>query len=305
MLGKLVSRLIQPLPSRGYDYLFTPFAPKGASASVLHALYHQYADAYPDEPVPPQHQHYRALVQRFVGRDQEPRTDGLQRTRAIYVACFERSAAFAVVARQWRHEREFHAALIDARKQVIAALLPNVAAEAARRRHYAHWRDCMAAPVQLEGAMRLDLIKQMSPDDWHEIARTWNWDHGVVELDWITQQRDCDRATAVYILCAGRCGDVATGKPMPAAQAGFVRALAARLEGGFYPNADLALGLSMRTAAGFEAQLAAARATHESPWRLPEDLLSASGARPHAPSYTIVDGVVRYHYEHWLNRAAS
>lgn len=302
MLRKLVSRLIQPLPSRGYDYLFTSFAPNGASASVLHTLYHQYEDAYADEPIPPQHTQYRRLVRAFVIGRGEQRTDGLHRTRSAYIACFERAAAFALMLRQWRHDPAFRAALVEAREQVIADLAPIAAADGKRRKHFARWRDCMTTPVDLVGETRLDLIKQMTPDDWHEIALNWNWDHGVAELDWITAQHACDRATAVYLLCAGKPGDVATGKP--GRHAGFVRTLAARLEDGFYPRAELGLTLSMRTMAGFEAQLRAAMATNLSPWRLPEDLLSHAGTRAHEPRYTAYEGALRYHYEYWLKRGA-
>jgi hypothetical protein len=62
MLATIFARLVQPAPGRVHDHLFTPFAPNGASASQLGALFHQYAGAPPDEPPPPQHKHYRAFV---------------------------------------------------------------------------------------------------------------------------------------------------------------------------------------------------------------------------------------------------
>ena len=82
MLAKLLSRLAQPLPSRGHDGLFTTFAPNGVSAVTLRALYHQYDDAFADEPIPPQHTRFRALVKQIVSE----KTDGLglQRMRAAY-----------------------------------------------------------------------------------------------------------------------------------------------------------------------------------------------------------------------------
>lgn len=305
MLAKLLSRLAHPLPSRSHDGLFTTFAPHGVSAATLRALYHQYDDAFADEPVPPQHKHFRALVHQIVG--QKTNASGLQRMRAAYAACFERSEAFEDAADIWLKEPEFRAALIDARQQIIAELLPTATADAARRKHFSRWRECLAAPLDLEGATRLDLIKQMGPDDWHEIMLNWNWDHGATELDWITSRRDCDRATAVVALASGKCGKHATHTEGAHEwkHAGFVRTLAARLENGFYPIADLTLQLSMRKRWTFEQELETARATGESPWRIPEGLLDWEGIRVHEPKYAITDGRLHFHYEFWLEHGAS
>jgi len=305
MLAKLLSRLAQPLPSRGHDGLFTTFAPNGVSAATLRALYHQYDDAFADEPIPPQHTHFRALVKQIVGE----RTDGLglQRMRAAYAACFERSEAFEDAVDAWRKEPEFRTALIEAREQVIAELLPTATADAVRRKHFSRWRECVNAALDIEGETRLDLIKQMNPDDWHEIALNWNWDDGVSELDWITARRDCDRATALVALCAGKCGKHATHTigVHEEKYSGFVRTLASRLENGFYPIADLTLELSMRKRWTFEQELDAAMATGQSPWRLPDGLLDWEGVRTHQPKYAITDGRLHYHYEYWLSHVAS
>ncbi|MBX9745259.1 MAG: hypothetical protein K2X34_00055, partial [Hyphomonadaceae bacterium] len=86
--------------------------------------------------------------------------------------------------------------------------------------------------------------------------------------------------------------------------AGFVCALASRLENGFYANADFTLDLRLRQRAAFEAELAALRATGRSPWLIPDGLLDHEGARQAAPRYTISDGCVRWHYEYWLKHVA-
>ncbi len=315
MLGKLISRLIQPLPGgRGCDHLFTPFAPQGPSATILSGIYHQYANAYPDEPVPPQHTRFRALAERILDGDAREIDDiggeALKRMRAAYVSCFERFDAFQAQLELWRHDAEFRSSLIEAREQVVEALVPMAAAEEARRKHYSRWRECLAAPLDIEGETLLDLVKQMSPDDWHEIVLRWNWDHGVTELDWITSRRDCDRGTAVIALCSGYPGHIARHKPSRYEQgawdySGFVRTLACRLEGGFYPTAEIALDLSMRTRAAYECELETARATDESPWRLPGGLLDQPGIRKHAPKYAVTDGQLHYHYEYWLAHVAD
>lgn len=309
MLGSLL-RLIQPTTGRQHDHLFTPFAPEGAPASVLHTLFDQYAYAMADEVVPAQHKHYRAFVLRTLGPSAAAIRwlDGLnlRRVTSAYVTCFERSEPFEFQLSLWRKEPHFRAALLQLRADVITDLVSFEIAEAGRRRHFHRWKECVAAPIDIAAENTLGLIQQMTPDDWHEIALRWNWDHGVTELNWITSQRACDRATALYVLCAGSPGDVAQGGARRAGdQAGFIRALASRLENGFYAEAALRLELPLRLRAGFQRQLDTARATGESPWLLPEGLLDHDGARDAAPRYSITDGRVHYHYEHWLAHIAD
>lgn len=301
MLADMFSRLVHPPPGRAFDHLFTPFAPHGASAHVLGTLFHQYAGAPPDEPPPPQHQHYRALVLEMLHANGGHRPP-VERLNAAYIACFERDDAFQVLLRVWRNDRAFCARLNEVRRAVIAGLLANDRAELKRRAHYSRWRECIAEPLDLDGDTLLDLIARMTPDDWHEIALHWDWNDGVAELAWITAQRACDRATAVYVLCTGWPGEIAAGKARP--HANFIRDLAARLEGGFYVKAEFGLELSFRTRLAFKQQLDAARAAGVSPWRIDAALLDHAAARAHAPKYAISNGRAHYHYEYWLERMA-
>ena len=41
------------------------------------------------------------------------------------------------------------------------------------------------------------------PRTWHQVALTWNWDNGTELLDWILDQPQCDRGTAIAIYLAG------------------------------------------------------------------------------------------------------
>ena len=159
--------------------------------------------------------------------------------------------------------------------------------------------------LDIEGATRLALIRQMNPDDWHEIVRRWKWDYGHAEIEWITLQRHCDRATALYALCSLRpTRFAAQNAGADQKLEGFVCALASRLENGFYPNAEFALDLTMRQYDTFSREITALRATGRSPWRIPSDLLDHSGTRAPAPRYTIEDGRVQFHYEYWLRHVA-
>lgn len=310
MLAKLISRLIQPLPSSAHDHLFTPFAPEGAPAPVLAAIHDQYASALPDEFVPAQHLHYRALVSQFAIFDLE-HVSGLALRRLIsaYVTCFERAEAFEFQLSLWRDDPAFRTSILQTRERLVADLMAHIEAEGARRAHYSRWKECLAAPLDIRGESLLALIQQMQPDDWHEIVLRWNWDLGIAELNWITSQRTCDRATAVFALCIAAPGDIATHHHARRGQSdwhrdGFVRALASRLENGFYPTAELSLALPMRTLIAFEAQLSIAKATGVSPWLLPDDLLIHPG-RTHQPRYAITNSAAHYHYEHWLANVAT
>ena len=174
-----------------------------------------------------------------------------------------------------QRERGQEAARLIARMirgEVIADLLEQNAADRARRAHFSRWYEWRGADVDLDGAL-LDQLRQMSPDDWHEIALRWDWDQGIEALSFITAQRTCDRATAVYILCCARPGLIATTLDQGRNRK-FVLNLAAKLENGFYPNADLGLELTMRMRRDFELEIETARATGDSPWRLTNDLIT-------------------------------
>jgi hypothetical protein len=306
MFADLVAKLIQP--GRAHDHLFADFAPNGAPPQVLRALYYKYDDALPDEFVPPQHKHFRALVQVMLAETGqnlgEIASGGLKRVYSAYAACFERVETYDFQLSLWRNDPAFRDALIAARQSVVDDLIACLASEDKRRRYYSRWRECAAAPLDIAGDSKLDLLKHMTPDDWHEIALNWRWCDGASELNWITSQRECDRATAVYLLCFGAPADVAVNHRDDCEKHAFVRTLAARLEGGFYPSAELRLALSQRTRRAFACELARARATRESPWQLPEDLLDHPGVRAHAPRYSICDGRIRYHYDYWLTHLA-
>lgn len=306
MFAKLLSRLV-PLPATAHDHLFTTFAPEGAPPSVLNAIYHQYRDAMPDEVVPPQHLHFRALVDRIIGANWR-RLDGieLRRVSSAYVTCFERAEAFEFQLALWRVDPEFRRLLTETREQLIAELIPLAAAESARRVYFSRWKECLAAPLDIEADTLLGLIRQMSPDDWHEIALHWEWNSGTTELEWITAQRTCDRTTAIFVLCCGSPADVATHRERrdDAYHGAFVRELAARLENGFYLNAEFGLDLPMRQRLAFEAELEVARATGVSPWQLPTELLTYDGRRSHKPKYAVSQRQAHYHYEYWLEHIA-
>jgi hypothetical protein len=315
MLGQRIHRHPRLRPAHGHDHLFTDIAPGGAGASarLLALLYEQYADNI--ESAPAQYLHFRRLVKTIVGEDDPRRLraiagDVLQRVRAAYVCCFEPSAPYQrQLAAFWAHPA-FLTQMLRARAALITDLQAHAEAARARQAQLARLHDCLAAPLDIEGDTLLALIRQMQPDDWHEMVLRWNWDHGITELEWITAHPACDRATALAAYCAGGPGRIATRWQKPAYETGrwdyggFVRAVAARLENGFYMNAALGLGVPTPTLETYATEMAAARATRESPWQISNDALTHPG-RAHAPKYTLHNGEAHFHYEYWRAHLAK
>lgn len=45
----------------------------------------------------------------------------------------------------------------------------------------------------------VDWLKEQTPDTWHRVASTWNYDHKNLPLVWILNQENCDRGTAAQV----------------------------------------------------------------------------------------------------------
>lgn len=45
----------------------------------------------------------------------------------------------------------------------------------------------------------IEWLGQQSPDTWHQVVMTWNYDYGDKVLSWILAQENCDRGTAARI----------------------------------------------------------------------------------------------------------
>jgi len=59
-------------------------------------------------------------------------------------------------------------------------------------------------------------LSNQTPDTWHNVATTWNYDYGDEVLSWILQQENCDKGTAAHVFeIVGTCewlGDEALAK---------------------------------------------------------------------------------------------
>lgn len=45
----------------------------------------------------------------------------------------------------------------------------------------------------------IEWLGQQTPETWHQVVMTWNYDYGVEVLLWIVSQDQCDRGTAARI----------------------------------------------------------------------------------------------------------
>lgn len=96
-------------------------------------------------------------------------------------------------------------------------------------------------------ASLIEYLQKSDPDEWHKIARGWNWDGGVGPLSWLIRQPQCDRGTALLIYWKGGPGflkQYGTREEVP----GFIsveqydlsKEVEGRLLSGFYGRHDIA-----------------------------------------------------------------
>lgn len=45
----------------------------------------------------------------------------------------------------------------------------------------------------------MEYLKTASPEDWHQVAWSWNYDSGTEPLEWIVSQPNCSKGTALLI----------------------------------------------------------------------------------------------------------
>ena len=122
---------------------------------------------------------------------------------AVYAACFCKGPVFDQAKRRLSDPAQI--AHLDALRAVVAEeMTAATKRQSVGRDHYARKPECDAAPIDLHGADNIAIAAQMSPDDWHEIALTWNWGHDPAVLMWIAAQPTCDRAHRRRHLLPGR-----------------------------------------------------------------------------------------------------
>lgn len=311
MLGNLFSKASRSLAGSVYDHLFDEDdrvkPEQGGPYPVGLVLFLIWSTSSLSKA---KQKHYEDLVKHILGNQTWPKSrdevielfyQKQKPLQAAYICCFE---PFQLFQHELNicHDPDLRDRLIDTRTRLVAELIPENAARVAHRVRHSRFVECRAAPLDIIGETPLDLIKQMSSDDWHEIAGTWNWDMGAAELGWITSQPECDRSTAIDVMCLGNLCDVANYMTQYPSREGqvwdMVHDIAERIGAGFYRKAEL-VGLCFDV-----RQIEVARATGRKPWLMPDDILVQKNARKHQPKYTMNDARVAWAYDYWLANIA-
>jgi hypothetical protein len=107
------------------------------------------------------------------------------------------------------------------------------------------------AAAELEARLEAGMLEWLAahgPDDWHAVARSWNWDRGIAPLLWMLDQRDCDRATAALLFWRACPDSVLTSETLEDAQRArcgdswqVATAVLDRLDGAGFERAEIAL----------------------------------------------------------------
>jgi hypothetical protein len=63
-----------------------------------------------------------------------------------------------------------------------------------------YWQDAEVEIIPAREPDRaIEWLKEQTPDTWHQVAMSWNYDSGYEVLTWIVNQENCDRGTAARI----------------------------------------------------------------------------------------------------------
>lgn len=98
-----------------------------------------------------------------------------------------------------------------------------------------------------DGPRLARFLKKATPDDWHAVATSWNWDNDLDPLFWIIRRPDCDKATVLWIFHLGEpdefceyAGRIADVPGMHLKHVWLASEIFDRWTRGFYTRSELA-----------------------------------------------------------------
>lgn len=93
----------------------------------------------------------------------------------------------------------------------------------------------------------LGWLSMRDPDDWHEVAISYNWDRSIEPLLWMLAQPTCDQATVATLFWRASPADALSHADLEAARKAYngkgfevVQAIIAQLNAGGYTRAEIA-----------------------------------------------------------------
>ena len=67
---------------------------------------------------------------------------------------------------------------------------------------YKYWEDPRYIVVEAgQPELIIKWLSKQTPDTWHRVVTTWNYDHENKILSWVLQQENCDKGTAANVFC--------------------------------------------------------------------------------------------------------
>ena len=67
---------------------------------------------------------------------------------------------------------------------------------------YKYWEDPSYIVVESgQPDLTINWLSQQTPDTWHRVVTTWNYDHENKVLSWVLKQNNCDKGTAANVFC--------------------------------------------------------------------------------------------------------
>jgi Domain of unknown function (DUF4274) len=143
-------------------------------------------------------------------------------------------------------------------------------------------------------------LRQRGPDDWHFVGTKLNWDSSMDVIQWILDQKDCDKATAQFMFWAAsadyylRFPDreaLMASEPFNVGGFDFAKKLADRWNARYYTRSSIAYAPEPQNALARYRLIEAQHGSVGLPWTINDDI----GAVRHGAD-VLSDAEYRNHY---------
>lgn len=144
-------------------------------------------------------------------------------------------------------------------------------------------------------------LAQQTPDTWHRVVATWNYDHGDQVLSWILNQDACDRGTAVCVFLTEGLGhwlsDAARNEHAFNDKTHVCRIVMDNWHR--YTKADLNHGYNGRVPDDAMSEIARRDTNGFFEGTPLAEILSYQGTRDAQSKYASQDGKIMIDFDHW------
>jgi Domain of unknown function (DUF4274) len=170
------------------------------------------------------------------------------------------------------------------------------------------WRNCPTARLSTEPNDLLRWVQVQTPDTWHELIESWNYNNGGrlnSVLGWIIDQPNCDLSTAAkfFFTCA-----IGLADQEPSSLDSWYRGdwelmkrVADNWSRGLYSQAELRLGVDASDIRYYD-DLVEQRNERGQPlaWKIPDPQSRRFGTRSHVSAYHFEHGHLSLSFATWM-----